>query len=57
MTSTYALIGAAGFIAPRHLKAMDETGGTLVAAYDITDSVGVIDQYFPEANFFKEFNI
>jgi UDP-N-acetyl-2-amino-2-deoxyglucuronate dehydrogenase len=55
MSSTYALIGAAGFIAPRHLKAMHETGGTLVAAYDVSDSVGVLDQYFPEANFFKEF--
>lgn len=55
MSSTYALIGAAGFIAPRHLKAIHETGGTLVAAYDVTDSVGLLDQYFPEAHFFKEF--
>ncbi len=52
---TFALIGAAGFIAPRHLKAIKEVGGTLVAAMDKFDSVGVIDSYFPNSDFFSEF--
>lgn len=51
----YALIGAAGYIAPRHLKAMKETGGTLDVAYDVTDSVGIMDSHFPDAAFFTEF--
>lgn len=51
----FALIGAAGYIAPRHMKAIQETGNRLVAAYDPNDSVGVIDTYFPEADFFTEF--
>lgn len=51
----FALIGAAGFIAPRHMKAIRETGNRLVAAIDPKDSVGVLDSYFPEANFFTEF--
>jgi UDP-N-acetyl-2-amino-2-deoxyglucuronate dehydrogenase len=51
----YALIGAAGYIAPRHLKAIHETGGQLVAAFDPNDSVGIMDSYFPEADFFVEF--
>lgn len=51
----FALIGAAGYIAPRHLKAIKDTGNQLVAAYDPFDSVGVIDSYFPEAGFFVEF--
>ena len=51
----FALIGAAGYIAPRHLQAMRDTGGRLLAAYDPNDSVGVLDSYFPEADFFKEF--
>lgn len=51
----YALIGAAGYIAPRHLKAMKETGGTLAVAYDINDSVGIMDSHFPDAAFFTEF--
>lgn len=50
----FALIGV-GYIAPRHLRAIKETGNTLVAALDIHDSVGVLDQYFPEAAFFTEF--
>lgn len=50
----FALVGAGGFIAPRHLKAIKEVGGTLVAAMDPNDSVGVIDSYFPEADFFTE---
>lgn len=51
----FALIGAAGYIAPRHMKAIQETGHRLVAAYDKNDSVGIIDSYFPEADFFTEF--
>jgi UDP-N-acetyl-2-amino-2-deoxyglucuronate dehydrogenase len=50
----FALIGAAGFIAPRHMKAIKDTGNSLVAAVDPSDSVGVIDSYFPEARFFTE---
>lgn len=50
----YALIGA-GYIAPRHMKAIKETGNELVAFYDPKDSVGVIDSYFPQAHFFTEF--
>ena len=51
----FAMIGAAGFIAPRHLKAIKETGNRLVAALDTFDSVGIMDSYFPEASFFVEF--
>lgn len=51
----FALIGAAGFIAPRHLKAIKENGGDLVAAVDKHDNVGVLDSYFPNADFFTEF--
>ncbi|MFN8297722.1 MAG: Gfo/Idh/MocA family oxidoreductase [Chitinophagales bacterium] len=51
----FALIGAAGYIAPRHLKAIKDTGNELVAAYDPFDSVGIIDSYFPGADFFVEF--
>ena len=52
---TYALIGAAGYIAPRHLRAMRDTGGTLAAALDSADSVGIMDSFFPDARFFVEF--
>lgn len=51
----FALIGAAGYIAPRHLKAIKDTGNRLVAALDPFDSVGILDSYFPEADFFTEF--
>src|SRR5690625_767745 len=51
----FALIGAAGYIAPRHMKAIQSTGNSLVAALDPNDSVGIIDSYFPEADFFTEF--
>lgn len=51
----FALIGAAGYIAPRHMKAVKATGNLLLAAYDKFDSVGVIDSYFPNADFFTEF--
>ena len=51
----FALIGAAGYIAPRHLKAIKETGNNLVAALDKHDNVGILDSYFPNADFFTEF--
>jgi len=51
----FVLLGAAGFVAPRHMKAIKETGHQLVAAMDPKDSVGIIDSYFPEADFFVEF--
>jgi len=51
----FALIGAAGYIAPRHLKAIKDTGNQLLAAYDPFDSVGIMDSYFPDAAFFVEF--
>ena len=50
----FALIGAAGFVAPRHLQAIKDVGGRLVAALDPSDSVGVLDRYFPQAEFFVE---
>ena len=55
MSKNFALIGAAGFIAPRHLKAIKETKNNLVAALDKFDSVGIIDSFFPNADFFVEF--
>lgn len=51
----FALIGAAGYIAPRHLKAIKETGNNLIVAMDVNDSVGIMDSYFPDAEFFTEF--
>lgn len=51
----FALIGVAGFIAPRHLQAIKDTGNILVAALDKFDSVGIMDSFFPEADFFTEF--
>lgn len=51
----FALIGAAGFIAPRHMRAVKDTGHSIVCALDRFDSVGVMDSYFPEADFFTEF--
>lgn len=51
----FALIGAAGYIAPRHMKAIKDTGNTLLAALDPNDSVGIIDSHFPNADFFVEF--
>jgi len=54
MTQRFALTGLAGYIAPRHLKAIRDTGNTLVAALDISDSVGIVDSFFPEAEFFTE---
>lgn len=51
----FALIGAAGYIAPRHLKAIKETGNNLLVAMDVNDSVGIMDSHFPDAEFFTEF--
>lgn len=51
----FGLIGAAGYIAPRHLAAIKATGGDLVAAVDVSDNVGILDSYFPDAAFYTEF--
>lgn len=51
----FGLIGLSGYIAPRHISAIQATGNTLVAATDPHDNVGFIDSYFPEASFFSEF--
>ncbi|MFM2010558.1 MAG: hypothetical protein RLZZ479_949 [Bacteroidota bacterium] len=51
----FALIGAAGYIAPRHMKAIKDNGGSLIAAYDPYDGVGIMDSNFPDADFFTEF--
>lgn len=51
----FSLIGAAGYIAPRHMSAIRDTGNVLVAALDPNDSVGIIDSFFPNADFFTEF--
>ena len=50
----FALIGASGYIAPRHLKAIKDTNNNLLAALDRFDSVGIMDSYFPNADFFVE---
>lgn len=55
MMKNFALIGAAGYIAPRHLQAIKDTGNNLIAALDRHDSVGILDSYFPQADFFTEF--
>lgn len=51
----FALIGAAGYIAPRHMRAIVDTGNRLAVAYDVNDSVGIIDSLAPQAEFFTEF--
>ena len=51
----FALIGGAGYVAPRHMRAVKDTGNSLVAVLDPNDSVGVVDRYFPDAAFFTEF--
>jgi UDP-N-acetyl-2-amino-2-deoxyglucuronate dehydrogenase len=53
--ANFALIGAAGYIAPRHMRAIKATGNQLIVALDPSDSVGVIDSYSPESSFFTEF--
>ena len=50
----FALIGAAGYIAPRHMKAIKETGNTIICALDPYDGIGIMDSYFPQASFFTE---
>ena len=52
--TNFAIIGVGGYIAPRHLKAIKETGNNLLVALDKSDSVGIIDSYFPKADFFTE---
>ncbi len=51
----FALIGAAGYIAPRHMRAIKDTDNHLAVAYDINDSVGIIDSISPQSEFFTEF--
>ena len=51
----FVLIGAAGFVAPRHMAAIKAIGGDLIAAFDPHDSVGILDSYFPECRYFSEF--
>jgi UDP-N-acetyl-2-amino-2-deoxyglucuronate dehydrogenase len=51
----FAIIGAGGYIAPRHMKAIKDTNNNLLAALDKHDSVGILDSYFPDADFFTEF--
>ena len=51
----FALIGASGYIAPRHMKAISDTGNNLLAAFDPYDGIGIMDSYFPQARFFTEF--
>ena len=51
----FAITGVAGYIAPRHLQAIKDTGNQLVAAVDPNDSVGILDKYFPDVSFFTEF--
>jgi UDP-N-acetyl-2-amino-2-deoxyglucuronate dehydrogenase len=55
MSKNFCLIGSAGFIAPRHLSAIKDTGNNLLASLDKHDCVGIIDNYFPEADFFIEY--
>ena len=55
MKTNFVLIGAAGFVAPRHMKAIADVGGDLISSLDIRDSVGILDSYFPECHHFTEF--
>jgi UDP-N-acetyl-2-amino-2-deoxyglucuronate dehydrogenase len=54
-SKNFALIGAAGYIAPKHLQAIKDTNNVLIAALDRSDSVGILDRYFPDSAFFTEF--
>jgi len=54
-SKNFAIIGASGYIAPRHMKAIKETGNNLVAALDPYDGIGIMDSYFPQASFFTEY--
>ena len=51
----FVIIGAAGYIAPRHMKAIKDTGNNLIAAFDPHDGVGILDKYFPEVKYFNQF--
>ena len=53
----FALIGASGYIAPRHMRAIKDTGNNLIAAYDVFDSVGIIDSFFPKCAFYSEYEL
>jgi UDP-N-acetyl-2-amino-2-deoxyglucuronate dehydrogenase len=55
MKKNFAVVGCGGYIAPRHLQAIKDTGNEVVVALDKSDSVGILDKYFPEASFFTEF--
>ncbi len=50
----FALMGAAGYVAPRHMRAIKEIGGELAVAHDPHDSVGVLDRYFPDCQFLTD---
>jgi len=54
MSKKFALVGAAGYIAPKHLQAIKDVGGDLIAVLDPHDSVGILDRYFPKAYYFSE---
>ncbi len=54
MMKNFAIIGVGGYIAPRHLRAIKDTGNNLLSAYDKNDSVGIMDSFFPDASFFTE---
>lgn len=54
MSKNFAMLGVGGYVAPRHLKAINDTGNRLVAAADPFDSVGILDRFFPDAKFFTE---
>lgn len=54
MIKNFGITGVGGYIAPRHLKAIKDTGNNLIAAVDPNDSVGILDRFFPEAAFFTE---
>ena len=55
MSKNFSLIGAAGYIVPRHLKAIKDTGNNLLASLDKHDCVGILDSYFPNSDFFTEY--
>ena len=55
MSKNFAITGVGGYVAPRHLKAIKDTGNRLVAAVDPSDSVGILDRYFTDVKFFTEF--
>ena len=51
----FIIIGAAGYVAPRHMKAIKDSGNNLIGAFDPHDGVGILDKYFPEVKFFNQF--